>query len=96
MPQPPAFTSSTGCWLNSDAYAVRYLLIPDSFTFNHKASAKWGQLQLELQHYTVLQSELDLQADDAPDRRRLMTALDVLNQRSSWPAPDCWASGELG
>ena len=43
--------------------------------------AKAGVMLLELQPGTVLQSELDLQAGDAPDRRRLMTTLDELNQR---------------
>ena len=43
--------------------------------------AKAGVMLLELQPYTLLQGELDLQADDSPDRRRLMTALDNLNQR---------------
>ena len=43
--------------------------------------AKAGVMLLELQPCTVLQSELDLQADDSPDRRRLMATLDELNQR---------------
>jgi len=42
--------------------------------------AKAGVMLLELQPCTVLQSELDLQADDLPDRRRLMATLDELNQ----------------
>jgi DNA polymerase V len=36
---------------------------------------------LDLQPDTVKQGELDLQDDDAPDRRGLMTTLDDLNQR---------------
>ena len=43
--------------------------------------AKAGVMLLELQPCTVLQAELDLQRDDSPDRRRLMTTLDDLNQR---------------
>ena len=43
--------------------------------------AKAGVMLLELQPCTVLQGELDLQADDSPDRRWLMTTLDDLNQR---------------
>jgi len=43
--------------------------------------AKAGVMLLELQPCSVLQSELDLQVDDSPDRRKLMTAMDDLNQR---------------
>ena len=43
--------------------------------------AKAGVMLLELQPCTVLQCELNLQTDDSPDRRRLMTTLDDLNQR---------------
>ena len=44
--------------------------------------AKAGVMLLELQPCTVLQAELDLkQHDEAPDRSRLMSALDELNER---------------
>ncbi|NMM07419.1 Y-family DNA polymerase [Polaromonas sp.] len=43
--------------------------------------AKAGVMLLDLQPDTVKQGELDLQDDDAPDRRGLMTTLDDLNQR---------------
>ena len=43
--------------------------------------AKAGVMLLDLQSAAVQQGELDLQDDDAPDRSRLMTALDELNQR---------------
>ena len=43
--------------------------------------AKAGVILLELQPNTVLQTELDLQADEAPERGRLMVAMDDLNQR---------------
>ncbi|ABM39551.1 UMUC domain protein DNA-repair protein (plasmid) [Polaromonas naphthalenivorans CJ2] len=43
--------------------------------------AKAGVMLFDLQPTTVLQAELDLQRDEAPDRRRLMTTLDDINQR---------------
>lgn len=43
--------------------------------------AKAGVMLIDLQPDTVQQAELDLQDDDAPDRGRLMTALDDLNLR---------------
>ena len=43
--------------------------------------AKAGVMLLELQPNTVLQAELDLQRDEAPDRSGLMAAMDDLNQR---------------
>jgi len=43
--------------------------------------AKAGVMLLELQSNTVLQAELDLQRDEAPDRSDLMAAMDELNQR---------------
>jgi DNA polymerase V len=43
--------------------------------------AKAGVMLLELQPSTVLQTELDLQRDEAPDRSGLMAAMDDLNQR---------------
>ena len=43
--------------------------------------AKAGVMLLDLQPDTVQQCELDLQDDDAHDRRGLMTTLDDLNQR---------------
>ena len=43
--------------------------------------AKAGVMLLELQLNTVLQNELDLQANEAPERGRLMVAMDDLNQR---------------
>ena len=43
--------------------------------------AKAGVMLLDLRSDTVQQGELDLQDDDAPDRSRLMTTLDGLNQR---------------
>ena len=43
--------------------------------------AKAGVMLLELQPNTVLQTELDLQRDDASDRSDLMAAMDHLNQR---------------
>jgi DNA polymerase V len=43
--------------------------------------AKAGVMLLDLQPDTVQQGELDLQDDDVPDRRGLMTTLDDLNQR---------------
>jgi len=43
--------------------------------------AKAGVMLLELQASTVLQGELELQADSAPGTSRLMTAMDALNQR---------------
>jgi DNA polymerase V len=43
--------------------------------------AKAGVMLLELQSDTVLQQELALEDDNAPDRGRLMTTLDDLNQR---------------
>jgi len=42
---------------------------------------KAGVMLLDLQPNTLLQTELDLQRDEAIDRRRLMTAMDALNQR---------------
>ena len=58
--------------------------------------AKAGVMLLELQPCTVLQSELDLQADDSPDRRRLMTALDELNQRYGRGTVKLASAGLLG
>ena len=58
--------------------------------------AKAGVMLLELQPCTVLQSELDLQTDDAPDRRRLMTALDALNQRYGRGTVKLASAGLLG
>lgn len=58
--------------------------------------AKAGVMLLELQPCTVRQSELDLQADDAPDRRRLMTALDALNQRYGRGTVKLASAGLLG
>ena len=43
--------------------------------------AKAGVMLLALQPNTVLQTELELQRDEAPDRSGLMTAMDELNQR---------------
>jgi len=43
--------------------------------------ARAGVTLLELQPCTVLQSELDLQADDWLSGRQLMTTLNELNQR---------------
>ena len=43
--------------------------------------AKAGVMLLELQPNTVLQAELDLQRNEAPDRSGLMAAMDELNQR---------------
>lgn len=43
--------------------------------------AKAGVMLMDLQPDTVLQTELDLQDGDAPERSRLMTALDALNLR---------------
>jgi DNA polymerase V len=43
--------------------------------------AKAGVMLLDLQSDLVQQGELDLQDDNAPDRKRLMTALDGLNHR---------------
>jgi DNA polymerase V len=43
--------------------------------------AKAGVMLLELQPNTVLQAELDLQRDEAPNRSGLMTAMDELNRR---------------
>ena len=43
--------------------------------------AKAGVMLLDLQSDTVDQWELDLQDEDAPDRGKLMTTLDGLNQR---------------
>ena len=58
--------------------------------------AKAGVMLLELQPCTVLQSELDLQADDFPDRRRLMTTLDDLNQRYGRGTVKLASAGLLG
>ena len=58
--------------------------------------ARAGVMLLELQPCTVLQSELDLQADDSPDRRRLMTALDELNQRYGRGTVKLASAGLLG
>ena len=57
---------------------------------------KAGVMLLELQPCTVLQSELDLQADDSPDRRRLMMALDELNQRYGRGTVKLASAGLLG
>ena len=43
--------------------------------------AKAGVMVLDLQSDTVQQGELDLEADDAKDRSRLMSALDGINDR---------------
>ena len=43
--------------------------------------AKAGVNLIDLQPETVQQTELDLQDDDAPERGRLMTAMDALNVR---------------
>jgi DNA polymerase V len=43
--------------------------------------AKAGVMLLELQPCTVLQAELDLKRDEAPDTSRLMATMDDLNQR---------------
>ena len=43
--------------------------------------AKAGVMVLDLQSNTVQQGELDLQADEAKDRSRLMSALDGINDR---------------
>ena len=43
--------------------------------------AKAGVMLLELQTSTVLQGELELQADSAPGTSSLMTAMDALNHR---------------
>ena len=43
--------------------------------------AKAGVMLLDLQPDTVQQGELDLDADDVPQRRTLMQALDGLNDR---------------
>jgi DNA polymerase V len=43
--------------------------------------AKAGVMLLELQPNTMLQAELDLKRDEAPDRSRLMATMDDLNQR---------------
>ena len=43
--------------------------------------AKAGVMLVDLQSDTVQQDELDLQDDDVPDRSRLMSTLDGLNQR---------------
>ncbi len=43
--------------------------------------AKAGVMMLDLQSNTVQQGELDLQADEAKDRSRLMSALDGINDR---------------
>ncbi|NML84293.1 Y-family DNA polymerase [Polaromonas sp.] len=43
--------------------------------------AKAGVMLLELQANLVLQDELDLEPDEAPEQAGLMTALDALNQR---------------
>ena len=53
--------------------------------------AKAGVMLLKPQPCAELQSELDLQADDLLDRRRLMTTLDELNQLYGW---GCAATGE--
>ena len=58
--------------------------------------AKAGVMLLELQPCTVLQSELNLQADDFPDRRRLMTMLDDLNQRYRQGTVKLASAGLLG
>ncbi|WP_293604899.1 DUF4113 domain-containing protein [Polaromonas sp. UBA4122] len=43
--------------------------------------AKAGVMLLDLQSDTVQQGELDFQDDDGPDRGKLMSALDGLNQK---------------
>ena len=58
--------------------------------------AKAGVMLLELQPCTVLQSELDLQADDSPDRRWLMATLDELNQRYGQGTVKLASAGLLG
>ena len=51
---------------------------------------------LELQPNTVLQTELDLQRDEATDRRGLMTAMDNLNQRYGRGTVQLASAGLLG
>ena len=58
--------------------------------------AKAGVMLLELQPNTVLQTELDLQRDEATDRRGLMTAMDNLNQRYGWGTVQLASAGLLG
>lgn len=58
--------------------------------------AKAGVMLLELQPNTVLQAELDLQRDEAPDRNGLMTAMDDLNQRYGRSTVQMASSGLAG
>ena len=51
---------------------------------------------LELQPCTVLQSELDLQGHNSPDRGQLMTTLDNLNQRYGRGTVQMASAGLLG
>ena len=58
--------------------------------------AKAGVMLLELQPNTVLQAELDLQRDEAPDRSGLMAAMDDLNQRYGRGTVQMASSGLAG
>ena len=68
-------TSNTGA-LVSAAVAGLGVIYRPGFNF-----AKAGVMLLDLQHESVLQGELDLEADDVPERGNLMQALDGLNDR---------------
>jgi DNA polymerase V len=68
-------TSDTGALVSAAVAGMRAIYRPG---FNY---AKAGVMLVDLQPDTVSQGELDLQGDEAPDRSKLMTTLDGLNQR---------------
>ena len=68
-------TSDTGALVSAAVAGLKLIYRPG---FN---LAKAGVMLLDLQPNTVQQGELDLGADDVPDRGALMQALDSLNDR---------------
>ena len=68
-------TSDTGALVSAAVAGLKLIYRPG---FN---LAKAGVMLLDLQPDTVQQGELDLDADDAPERGTLMQALDGLNDR---------------
>ena len=68
-------TADTGALVGAAVAGLRAIYRPG---FN---LAKAGVMLLDLQPDTVQQGELDLEADDAPERGNLMQALDGLNDR---------------
>jgi DNA polymerase V len=68
-------TSDTGALVSTAIAGLKAIFRPG---FNY---AKAGVMLMDLQADSVIQGELDLENDEAPDREKLMITLDGLNQR---------------